>query len=223
MKLLLYSAVLVLLLAAVAGASDYSCPANDPNLQNEYKSCTLIRPLYYDEQGKAYSYTDDKILINCSKTVKSTHDVVPLGGLYVNVIGYDEDVNAVQQKKGYTNSDGIFTFTPLVAGDYLIDVQGFEAPSTCEVRDNPDSIQARAEGTPTGGAVADSGALETEDSAAEVNETDTVIDEPEVQTAGKDEKEESGLLGFVMNGTEQEEEKTKASSFVLMLLGFMIS
>ena len=220
----MYSVALVFLLAAVAGASDHPCPANDPNLQNEYERCQLIRPLYYDEHGKAYSYTDEKILINCSKTVKSTHEEVPLSGLYVNVVGYDEDANAVQQKKGYTNSNGIFTFTPLVAGDYLFQVEGFKKPSEFEIRDNPNSVQVAAEGTLTGGAVAaeEVGEPEVEKSTEETAEPENSL-RPEDASADGEESEESGFLGFVVNEMEEDEPGDGVSGFVLMLVSLLIS
>ncbi len=145
----------------------------------------------------------------------------PMKGSKIFIKGYNEDGVVLQNMTLYLGGDGTKTFMPLVAGDYLIETliqqQTIDQQdpvtklweTTFAVGENPIADRGIVAETPTGAAII----YEEEPPEPEV------IEEPAETTMPQN----RGPFDFVMNGTCDKESKDDASSFMLMVVGLLIS
>jgi len=228
MKHLAYTIVLLLALAVLASAK--TCPYNEGDSTAAYTKCALIKPVE--------AFTGDEITINCTKIVKVNNAWVytPMKGTPVFIKGYNKKGELQQNMTTYIGADGTKTFTPLIAGEYVIEAMGLQQKgsevepvkvpwvATFTVEENPVTnrgiIRAQPEETPedvpeeieqpTGAAIAIA-----PDPPVDPTATVELLTGPQVC------KHEP--FTFVLNGTDDSENKQEASNFVLMLVGLLIS
>ncbi len=196
MKYIVLFATLIIAFAVVVNAtSDCSAAASEPTL--EYEKCVLIKPVE--------AVQGDEITINCTHIDNVKKIKTPLKGTRVSITGYNEDYEAIEGMSVTTQKDGTYSFTANVIGQYMIQVSSCDYTSYFEVAENP----LLNTGIVTGAVVADP----EPDPEPEPEPEPIVVEEPP----------EARPLGFIINGTESEEDKKEVSNFMLMLVGFLIS
>lgn len=210
MKLILYTTVLVFLVFLLLGiaSAEVECPYTGGEATTEYSKCSLVKP--------AETMVGDEVIINCTnyERVNNRWEHTPMSNTRVSITGYDEFDVALHGEAVNTRKDGTYKFVPRIAGKYLVQVFSGDYTAWFDVFENPED---EIDTGPTAALVAvDNGTdnnTQEEINTTEVNDT-VEVTEPD---------EERGLFDFVGNGTNSEDGREEASSFVLMLVGLMIS
>lgn len=228
MKELFISIIIAsLFVISVQGAD---CPANEIDPTPERVGCTLIKP--------AETFVDDVVTVNCTKQYTAQeaakHDGKmwePLFGSRITVTGYDEWGEALQGEAGSIGRDGTYEFTPLVSGNFLIQVSSCGYAARFEVLASPeDKVEAVQEPYEPEDAEQDIGGA---GDSLEIADEEEPIHTPTGNVVAADDTPQNtqtqthhSLFDFVINETrEEEKEETtqQASQFAVLLISIIMA